>query len=84
LTGGNDVAAVHFSAVRAYIGSPPRREVPTSRVSTKLGFNKSEDYSLKLDPVKQTLIDTLANRDLVMMTDKIRIPRPNSQMKKSL
>ena len=85
LTGRSDIATVNFSAVRAYIGSPPRRNFPkSSRVSTQLGLNKSDDYSLKLDSVKKSLIDKIANRDLMMMQNQTKVPRPSSQIKKSL
>ena len=66
LAGRGDVTAVNFTAVKAYIGSPPRREIPNSRVSTRLGLNKSEENSLKLDPAKQSLIEKIANRDLIL------------------
>ena len=53
-------------------------------VSTQLGLNKSDDYSLKLDSVKKSLIDKIANRDLMMMQNQTKVPRPSSQIKKSL
>jgi len=66
LTGNN--AVVNFTTVLSYMGNSPMRDNnPRSRVSTRLGFAKSEDFTIKLDPAKQCLIDKIANRDLKMM-----------------